>query len=54
MSYVTVWVTTGEPETGLWCDRCLFPARIRIPVYLMTASGFTPLGVYDACTECDI
>jgi len=49
-----VWITTGEPETGLWCDRCMLPARIRIPIYQMSASGFTPLTVYDVCAECDI
>lgn len=45
-------VSTGQPETGLWCDRCLLPSRIRFTVYVTTEHGSRPIGVIDACQDC--
>jgi hypothetical protein len=51
---VVLWVTAGEPETGIWCDRCLTSATVRVPLYVMGASGFSPVGQVVRCTRCDL
>lgn len=54
MASVTVLLSAGEPETGLWCDACLLPSRIRVPITMITTAGASdtaipPVGI---CTEC--
>jgi hypothetical protein len=48
-----VLVSAGEPETGLWCSRCLLPSRIRVPVYLTSEHGSFLAARSDACPGCD-
>lgn len=49
-----VFISAGEPETGLWCDACLLPSRVRVPVITLTETGSddTAIPPVDACTEC--
>lgn len=49
VEYMTVHVIAGQPETGEWCDRCLLPAGLRIPLYIQGAE----VGEIVACQECD-
>jgi hypothetical protein len=46
-------ISAGHPETGLWCPRCLLPARVRITVYMISEDGSSPICTQDWCTECD-
>jgi hypothetical protein len=48
-----VMVTPGEPETGLWCDRCNLPSLVRFPLYLTSEEGSSPCGVGWTCPGCD-
>jgi hypothetical protein len=50
----TVLLSTGEPETGLWCVECLLPSRVRIPVVMITEAGASDTAVpaVDVCTSC--
>jgi hypothetical protein len=45
-------ISSGRGETGLWCPVCLLPSRIRVPVYLTSEAGSSPLGTYDECQDC--
>jgi hypothetical protein len=49
-----VLVATGEPETGLWCDSCLLPSVVRVPLVMITENGAsdTALSPVELCTEC--
>jgi hypothetical protein len=44
-----ITITTGDPETGLWCTTCLLPSLVRIPLYRITESGVTDYGTVDHC-----
>lgn len=50
----TVFISGGEPETGLWCDDCLLPSRVRVPIVMITESGASDTAIppVDLCTEC--
>lgn len=47
-------VPVGEPETGLWCDRCLLPSGMA-QAFTVEVAG-RPHGVLRAaaCTDCGI
>jgi hypothetical protein len=45
-------VTVGEPETGLWCDDCLLPSVVAIPVVAMCGSRILSLTVFRECADC--
>lgn len=44
-----VHLTLGEPETGMWCDKCLLPAAGRSALF---ANGLH-VGDFTACETCD-
>lgn len=48
---VTVNLTVGEPETGLWCERCALPSRAELPIYAVTNRGVSKLSPVSVCTE---
>lgn len=53
MAPVTVgWITPGQVEVGLWCDRCLLPSAVRVQVAMVSDSGVQALGAAEACHEC--
>lgn len=45
----------GEPETGIWCDRCLLPAAITAEVGVYTEGGSLvgPVGTVTRCPDCE-
>jgi hypothetical protein len=47
-----VMVSSGVAETGLWCDRCLLPSRVRFPLYATDERGSGVVATYDECREC--
>jgi hypothetical protein len=49
-----VLIAPGEPETGLWCNACLLPSAVRVPLIMITESGAsdTALSPVELCTEC--
>lgn len=47
-----VFVSSGTPVTGGWCGHCLLSSLVRVPVWVTSKNGCTPLGTVDACTEC--
>jgi hypothetical protein len=49
---VVLTVVPGEPETGLWCGRCLLPSLIRVPLLALGAAGVTRLGTAEGCPGC--
>lgn len=49
---VIVHLVPGTPETGQWCDHCLLPSVIRIPVYMLTGDGPQLLATYTECDGC--
>lgn len=53
MKYVTAHIVVGEPLTGLWCDGCQLPARVRFPLHLLSEAGVSPFGWTEACLHCE-
>ncbi len=53
MTYrLVINVRVGEPIFGQWCDRCLLPSRIEIPLYRVHDDGTeTPLATAGHCTD---
>jgi hypothetical protein len=49
---VTVTVTPGAPQTGLWCPACQLPTLIRVPLYAVSEGGVTLLGTAEECHGC--
>lgn len=49
---VTVTITPGEPETGLWCGACQLPSLIRVALYCFSKTGVTQLGTAEGCPGC--
>ena len=52
-SYV-VFIAAGEPQIGLWCDTCLLPSVVRVPLIMITETGAddSALSPAELCTEC--
>ena len=48
---ITVTLATGEPKTGLWCDRCALPSRIDVPLYVLSSHGVGEPRMVVYCTE---
>jgi len=42
----------GTPTTGLWCDACLLPSRITVPIYVLADDGPVQIGTIDRCYRC--
>lgn len=53
MALRVAYVVAGEPELGLWCDRCLTSGRVSWPTYLLTDHGVRRWGRVEKCTTCD-
>lgn len=51
-AYITFWLVLGTVETGVWCDRCLVPSRIRVPVYRVNEHGVALHCNLLNCLEC--
>lgn len=49
--HVTVNLTVGEPELGLWCETCALPSLVEFPIYAITEQGVTQMGAVPLCTE---
>jgi hypothetical protein len=47
-----VLLSAGEPETGLWCGRCLLPSRIRVPFCITSEQGSFLAGTAEGCPDC--
>lgn len=45
-------IRAGTPETGLWCDACHLPSRVRIRVFITHDGGSDLLATRDECQEC--
>jgi hypothetical protein len=43
----------GEPETGLWCDRCSRPSLIRQRIAVQSGMRVTFTPPMELCTDCD-
>lgn len=45
-------ISAGTPETGLWCDACQLPSRVRIRIFATHEGGSDLFGTWDECQEC--
>lgn len=48
-------LVAGEPLRGIWCDRCLLPSAVTVPVYITRPDGsfVGDAGVVTHCPDCD-
>lgn len=46
--------TMGDPDTGVWCDRCLLPSALRISFVMVHRSTLSagPRMSVEVCPEC--
>lgn len=49
-----VYAEIGTPSTGIWCDTCMLPSKILLPVQGLGEEGVLPLGTISACPDCGI
>lgn len=40
-------------EVGLWCDKCLLPSAMKVPLVGMMDSEVARFGVIELCVDCD-
>lgn len=50
--YVIHLESIGEPETGLWCDRCLKPSVVRLTTAWTHGERLISIGTMERCTDC--
>ena len=43
----------GTPELG-WCDQCLLPSLVTVPVVILLPNGVMPMGSMTKCAEHDL
>jgi hypothetical protein len=53
-SAVFVEISRGTPDTGLWCDTCLLPSGIGVPVYALGDDGPRLLVYTRMCLDCGL
>jgi hypothetical protein len=46
-------VLSPDPQTGIWCDGCATPARVRFQVTALTEHGVSDHGTIEQCLRCD-
>ena len=51
---VTVQISHGTPDTGLWCNACLLPSGIGVPVYALGGDGPRLLVYTRMCLDCGL
>lgn len=44
-------ITPGTQTTG-WCNNCLLPSVLHVPLHVVGDSGVQHIGTYHGCTEC--
>lgn len=50
---VTVYVVPGDPETGQWCEVCLLPSAVLVPIFtLYEGPVITLFGRCLYCPQC--
>lgn len=45
-------LTLGTARTGLWCDTCLLPSQVQVPLYALGVDGPYEVGTFDRCDRC--
>lgn len=50
--YLTIYMIVGTPVTGLWCEPCGLPSRVRFPIYRLSSHGVSLHCNVLRCTEC--
>lgn len=51
---IVLEVVAGKPQTGGWCDTCLLPSLVTVPIYAHNprTGNLIPLGSYTYCDDC--
>lgn len=40
-------------EVGLWCDKCLLPSVVKMPLMGMFGGGMVDFGFMEGCVDCE-
>lgn len=52
--FYTIHLVVGDdPETGIWCNECQLPARVRFAITGISERGVSPMGSVERCLRCD-
>lgn len=49
---ILVHLWSGDTEAGLWCPKCNLPSGIRVPVFIVSEQGVSPLKCVEKCSNC--
>lgn len=53
MSSGYVYIEFGTPDTGHWCDRCMKPSAVVMPLTALRDDGIRDLGAHAIkCQDC--
>lgn len=44
---------SDRAEVGIWCNDCMLPSAVRMPLMGMWKGGMVDFGVFEACVDCD-
>lgn len=58
MSWVdnfTIVLTTDveSAEVGIWCEKCLLPSAMKVPMVGMLPGGISQIATLEFCVDCD-
>lgn len=48
---VVIQVEAGRPVLGLWCDTCLLPSVVEVPLLHLTSTGVGLIGTVRKCMQ---
>lgn len=52
-TYTIHLVVCDDPQTGIWCNGCRLPARVRFDLAGISERGVGPMGSVERCLHCD-
>jgi hypothetical protein len=51
--HISIYVDGHNAEVGLWCEDCLLPSVVRVPLKQLSELGVSDFGVMEACARCE-
>ena len=46
-----IQIAPGDPVSGGWCEPCMLPSLIRIPIFVLSPRGVSLWQVIEFCSE---
>jgi hypothetical protein len=51
-TYIMIEAAHDRAVVGLWCERCLKPSAVKVPILAITEEGVNECGSFEGCMDC--